>query len=76
MINLPVLLATEKLQTNKLNFPTYKVLMEEHSASKGLGGYLDGTITKPAVVTVPTGTPLPDPTPPIHPTGFGISATF
>ncbi|KAF8173144.1 hypothetical protein K438DRAFT_1610961, partial [Mycena galopus ATCC 62051] len=63
MINLPVLLATEKLQTNKLNFPTYKVLMEEHSASKGLGGYLNGTITKPAVVTVPTGTAPPDPTP-------------
>ncbi|KAJ7923906.1 hypothetical protein B0H13DRAFT_1526177, partial [Mycena leptocephala] len=45
------------------NFPTYKVLMEEHSASKGVGGYLDGAITKPAVVTAPTGTPLPDPTP-------------
>ncbi|KAJ7227235.1 hypothetical protein GGX14DRAFT_418773, partial [Mycena pura] len=63
MINLPVLLSTEKLQTNKLNFPTYKVLMEEHSVSKGLRGYLNGTITKPAVVTTTTGTTPLDPAP-------------
>ncbi|KAJ7205033.1 hypothetical protein GGX14DRAFT_368357, partial [Mycena pura] len=61
MINLPTLLATEKLQPNKSNYPTFKVLIEEHAASKGLTGYLDGTITQPALITGASGTP--DPTP-------------
>ncbi|KAJ7194653.1 hypothetical protein GGX14DRAFT_377815, partial [Mycena pura] len=51
MITLPTLLAADKLQANKANFPTFKVLIEEHAASKGLSGYLYGTITKPSVVT-------------------------
>ncbi|KAJ7016226.1 hypothetical protein C8F04DRAFT_1163564, partial [Mycena alexandri] len=60
MINLPALLAAEKLQTNKANYPTFKVLIEEHAASKGLLGYLNGNIAKPALIT---GTAAPDPTP-------------
>ncbi|KAJ7354130.1 hypothetical protein DFH08DRAFT_691964, partial [Mycena albidolilacea] len=63
MINLPVMLAMEKLQANKHNYPTFKVLIEEHAASKGLSGYLDGSISKPAIVIVPTGTAPADPTP-------------
>ncbi|KAJ7210492.1 hypothetical protein GGX14DRAFT_363332, partial [Mycena pura] len=63
MITLPVLLATEKLQSNKSNYPTFKVLIEEHAASKGLSGYLNGSITKPAVITAPAGTPAADATP-------------
>ncbi|KAJ7199007.1 hypothetical protein GGX14DRAFT_373536, partial [Mycena pura] len=63
MITLPTLLATEKLQGNKSNYPTFKVLIEEHAASKGLSRYLDGTIVKPALITLPTGTLPPDPTP-------------
>ncbi len=67
MINLPALLATEKLQANKSNYPTFKVLVEEHAASKGLSGYLSGSIPIPAIVTLPAGATLPplppDPTP-------------
>ncbi|KAJ7362781.1 hypothetical protein DFH08DRAFT_683177, partial [Mycena albidolilacea] len=64
MINLPSLLASEKLQANKANYPTFKVLIEEHAASKGLSGYLDGSITKPGIITVPPGTASTDvPTP-------------
>ncbi|KAJ7194813.1 hypothetical protein GGX14DRAFT_377653, partial [Mycena pura] len=61
MINLPTLLATEKLQPNKANYATFKVLIEEHAASKGLTGYLDGTITKPALVTGASGIPAATP---------------
>ncbi|KAJ7917075.1 hypothetical protein B0H13DRAFT_1608616, partial [Mycena leptocephala] len=63
MITLPTLLATEKLQPNKSNYAIFKVLIEEHAASKGLSGYLDGTITKPAIITLITGTAPADPTP-------------
>ncbi|KAJ6482738.1 hypothetical protein C8R45DRAFT_830813, partial [Mycena sanguinolenta] len=63
MISLPVLLATEKLQASKANFPTFQILIEQHAASKGLKGYLDGTITLPALTTVPSGTAAPDSTP-------------
>ncbi|KAJ7776080.1 hypothetical protein B0H14DRAFT_2631728 [Mycena olivaceomarginata] len=63
MIDLPVLLTAEKLQTNKSNYPTFKVLIEEHAASKGLSGYLDGCITKPPLVTSPPGITPPNPTP-------------
>jgi hypothetical protein len=56
MINLPSLLVSEKLQANKANYPTFKVLIEEHAASKGLSGYLDGIITKPPIITVHPGT--------------------
>ncbi|KAF7353202.1 Gag-Pol polyprotein [Mycena sanguinolenta] len=63
MISLPVLLATEKLQVSKANFPTFQILIEQHAASKGLKGYLEGTTTLPALTTVPTGTPAPDSTP-------------
>ncbi|KAJ6448077.1 hypothetical protein C8R45DRAFT_850540, partial [Mycena sanguinolenta] len=63
MISLPVLLATEKLQVSKANFPTFQILLEQHAASKGLKGYLEGTTTLPALTTVPTGTPAPDSTP-------------
>ncbi|KAF7372248.1 Gag-Pol polyprotein [Mycena venus] len=63
MITLPTLLATEKLQPNKSNYATFKVLIEEHAASKGLSGYLDGSITKPAIITSTTGKAPADPTP-------------
>ncbi|KAJ7210790.1 hypothetical protein GGX14DRAFT_363051, partial [Mycena pura] len=67
MINLPTLLATEKLQPNKTNYPTFAVLIEEHAASKGLTGYFEGTITKPAIITgastIPTATPVYSTTP-------------
>ncbi|KAJ7213887.1 hypothetical protein GGX14DRAFT_617618 [Mycena pura] len=39
------------------------MLIEEHAASKGLSGYLDGSITKPAVITAPAGTAAADTTP-------------
>ncbi|KAJ7716632.1 hypothetical protein B0H16DRAFT_1338892, partial [Mycena metata] len=60
MINLPTLLATDKLQPDKANYPTFKVLIEAHAESKGLGGYLNGSIAEPALTTAPT---APDPTP-------------
>ncbi|KAJ7471418.1 hypothetical protein B0H11DRAFT_2399991 [Mycena galericulata] len=59
MINLPTLLATEKLQPDNGNYPTYKVLIEEHASSKGLYGYLVGTITMPAIVTQAAGAAPP-----------------
>ncbi|KAF8192852.1 hypothetical protein K438DRAFT_1969969 [Mycena galopus ATCC 62051] len=61
MINILALLATEKLQPNKANFATFKVLIEEHAASKGVTGYLDGTITKPPLITGTTDIPAPTP---------------
>jgi hypothetical protein len=59
MINIPALLATEKLQPNKASYATFKVLMEEHAVSKGLTGYLNGTTTKPALVTGMAAPPAP-----------------
>ncbi|KAJ7149991.1 hypothetical protein C8R46DRAFT_964040, partial [Mycena filopes] len=61
MINIPALLAAEKLQSNKTNYATFKVLIEEHAASKGVTGYLDGTITKPPLITGTSDIPAPTP---------------
>ncbi|KAJ6490263.1 hypothetical protein C8R47DRAFT_977548, partial [Mycena vitilis] len=55
MINLPSLLASEKLQANKANYATFEILIQEHAASKGLSGYLDGSIKAPPIITVPPG---------------------
>jgi hypothetical protein len=60
VINIPALLATEKLQPNKADYATFKVLIKEHTVSKGLLGYLNGTTTKPVLIT---GTVAPTPTP-------------
>ncbi|KAJ7678100.1 hypothetical protein DFH06DRAFT_975613, partial [Mycena polygramma] len=61
MINLPTFLATEKLQPNKANYATFKVLIEEHGASKGLTGYLNGDIPEPALITGLSDIPAPTP---------------
>ncbi|KAJ7135596.1 hypothetical protein C8R44DRAFT_609161, partial [Mycena epipterygia] len=63
MISIPSLLATEKLQPDKSNFPTFEVFIEEHGSGKGLRGYLDGSITKPPLVTLSPGDTPPASTP-------------
>ncbi|KAJ7075598.1 hypothetical protein B0H15DRAFT_791681, partial [Mycena belliarum] len=62
MINIPALLATEKLQSNKANYAIFKVFIEEYAASKGVTGYLHGTITKPPLLITGTAN-IPAPTP-------------
>ncbi|KAJ7623973.1 hypothetical protein DFH06DRAFT_1340299 [Mycena polygramma] len=61
MINLLTFLATEKLQPNKANYATFKGLIEEHGASKGLTGYLNGDIPEPALITGLSDIPAPTP---------------
>ncbi|KAF9018359.1 hypothetical protein BDZ89DRAFT_1044520 [Hymenopellis radicata] len=51
------------LRTDKTNYASFKIHIEEYIAGKGISGYLDASIQQPPIVTVSAGAPIPAPTP-------------